>query len=234
MACGNAVVPSPPVNTALPTVSGVMRPGAVLTANAGAWLNSPTTFLIQWQRAVGGDWATIPGAIGILLRAHRRGRRRHPACDGHGHQRRRRGDRRLAASGPIAGYPAPLPGAQVTPKAPATPQRVRLSIALRDHARHAKGTLAARVVAVPAGREVRTDAVKVRVTPGTWRLRLCAGPKKGPLRCALSKRVRTRAHSVRLPATKVLVHSPSGALKVTAALVDKRQRVRAQGSAASA
>jgi hypothetical protein len=81
---------------------------------------------------------------------------------------------------------------------------------------------------------VRTDAVKVAVTPGTWRLRLCAGPKKGPLRCALSKRVRTRARSVRLPAAKVLVRSPSGALKVTAALVDKRARVRAQGSAASA
>ena len=81
---------------------------------------------------------------------------------------------------------------------------------------------------------MRTDAVKVAVTPGTWRLRLCAGPKKGPLRCALSKRVRTRARRVRLPATKVLVSSPSGALKVTAALVDKRRRIRAQGSAASA
>ncbi len=72
------------------------------------------------------------------------------------------------------------------------------------------------------------------MTPGTWRLRLCAGPKKGALRCALSKRVRTRAHSIRLPGTKVLVRSPSGALRVTAALVDKRQRIRAQGSAASA
>ncbi len=57
---------------------------------------------------------------------------------------------------------------------------------------------------------------------------------KGRLRCALSKRVRTRTRSVRLPATKVLVRSPSGALKVTAALVDKRSRIRAQGSAASA
>ena len=81
---------------------------------------------------------------------------------------------------------------------------------------------------------MRTDAVKVAVTPGTWRLRLCAGPKKGALRCALSKRVRTRARSVRLPATKVLVSSPGGTLKVTAALVDKRRRIRAQGTAASA
>ena len=111
---------------------------------------------------------------------------------------------------------------------------IKLSILLRDRAHHTKGTLAARVVAVPAGREVRTDAVKVAVTPGTWRLRLCAGPKKGTVRCALSKRMRTRGHRVRLPATKVLVRSPSGALTVTAALVDKRARVRAQGSAAAA
>jgi hypothetical protein len=112
--------------------------------------------------------------------------------------------------------------------------RVKLGIRLRDRARHAKGTLAARVVVVPAGREVRADAVKVAVTPGTWRLRLCAGPTKGPLRCALSKRVRTRRRSVRLPATKVLVRSASGPLKVTAALVDRRSRIRAQGSGASA
>ena len=81
---------------------------------------------------------------------------------------------------------------------------------------------------------MRTAAAKVTVTPGTWRLRLCAGPKRGSLRCALSKRVRTRSRSVRVPAARVLVRSPRGALRVTVALVDGRQRVRAQGSAASA
>jgi hypothetical protein len=45
--------------------------------------------------------------------------------------------------------------------------------------------------------------------------------------------VRTRTRSVRLPAARVLVRSASGALRVTAAVVDRRQRVRAQGSAAS-
>ena len=50
----------------------------------------------------------------------------------------------------------------------------------------------------------------------------------------MTKRVRTRTRRVRLPAAQVLVRSPSGALQVTAALVDKRQRIRAQGSAASA
>ena len=31
---------------------------------AGTWLNNPTSYLIQWQRSVGSDWATIPGAVG--------------------------------------------------------------------------------------------------------------------------------------------------------------------------
>jgi hypothetical protein len=224
MACGDAIVPSPPVNTAPPTVSGVLRPGAVLTANAGAWLNSPTAFLIEWQRAVGSDWASIPGAVGPSYLAV-------PADAGAALRvvvtATNADGSAIVASAPTAALAAPAP-------APAAAPKVRLSILLRDHARHAKGTLAARVVAVPAGREVRTDAVRVAVTPGTWRLRLCAGAKAGRLRCALSERVRTRARRVRLPATKVLVASPSGPLKVTAALVDKRSRIRAQGSAATA
>jgi hypothetical protein len=224
MACGDAIVPSPPVNTDVPTVSGVTRPGAVLTASAGAWLNSPTSFLIQWQRAVGGDWATIPGAVGPSYLAV-------PADAGAALRvvvtATNEDGSAIVASAPTAPLAVPAP-------APTVAGRIRLGILLRDHARHAKGTLAARVVPVAAGREVRTDAVKLAVTPGTWRLRLCAGPSTGRLRCALSKRVRTRKRSVRLPATKVLVRSPTGALKVTAALVDKRSRIRAQGSAASA
>ena len=65
MACGDDIVPSPPVNTALPTVirRDAARRGAHRQRRARG-CNSPTTYLIQWQRAVGGDWATIPGAIG--------------------------------------------------------------------------------------------------------------------------------------------------------------------------
>ena len=111
---------------------------------------------------------------------------------------------------------------------------LQLRIALRDHARHAKGTLAASLVSVPAGREVRTAAVKLTLSAGTWRLRLCAGPKRGSLRCSLTKRVRTRKRAVRLPAARVLTPSATGALRVTAAVVDGRHRIRAQGQAASA
>jgi hypothetical protein len=225
MACGDAVVPSPPVNTAVPTVSGQAKPGYALGATVGEWLNNPTGYVIQWQRAVGADWTLIPGAVGpnYLITAADAGaplRVVVTATNDDGSA--------IVASAPTAAVPALTP--VTTPVKP----RAKLTIALRDRARHAKGTLSASVVAVAAGREVRTAAVKVSVTAGKWRLRLCAGPKKGTLRCALSKRVSTRTRTVRLPATKVLVRSASGALRVTAALVDKRQRVRAQGSAASA
>src|SRR3954453_2389943 len=224
MACGDTIVPSPPVNTALPAVAGQTRPGYAVTATAGTWLNNPTSYLIQWQRSVGSDWATIPGAVGPGYLV--------TAADGGSALRAVVTATNEDGSAVVASAPT-APVDSITPVDVVKPT-VRLSILLRDHARHAKGTLAARVVAVPTGREVRTDAVKVAVTPGTWRLRLCAGPKAGRLRCALSKRVRTRGHKVRLPAAKVLVASPSGPLKVTAALVDKRSRVRAQGSGASA
>ena len=234
MACGSGVVPAPPVNTVPPTLAGQAALGAPLTAGAGTWLNAPASYALRWQRATDAGWVNIAGAsgpsylptdadVGATLRVTVTATNADGAAIA-----------ASSATAPIAGYPAPAPGVQPTLKAPATPQRVRLSISLRDRTHHAKGTLAARIVAIPAGREVRTDAVKVAVTPGTWRLRLCAGPKKGALRCALSKRVRTRTRTVRLPATKVLVGSPNGALKVTAALVDKRRRIRAQGSAASA
>jgi hypothetical protein len=226
-ACGESVMPTVPVNTALPTVTGSTQPGAVLTATAGTWLNRPTTYALQWQRAAGGDWASVPGAItpsyaatsadaGVALRILV------TASNGDGSA--------IVASAPTATVAAPAPLVP-TPKVTAP---TSLRIALRDHARHAKGTLAATVVTVPAGREVRTKAADVSVTAGTWRLRLCAGPKRGPLRCTLTKRVRTRTRTVRLPAAHVLVRSAKGALRVTAALVDRRRRVRAQGSAAGA
>jgi hypothetical protein len=87
---------------------------------------------------------------------------------------------------------------------------------------------------VPEGREVRTAAARVALPAGTWRLRLCAGPKRGALRCALSARVRSRKRGVRLPPARVIVKSPSGALRVTVAAVDSRLRVRATGQAATA
>jgi hypothetical protein len=135
------------------------------------------------------------------------------------------------ASVPTA--PIAVPATPGPPVAQKPAARASLRIELRDRAHRAKGTLSASVVAVASGREVRTAAVKVAVTAGTWRLRLCAGPQRGALHCALTKRMRTRTRSVRMPGARVAVASTSGAVRITAAIVDSHRRVRAEGSAAS-
>jgi hypothetical protein len=234
LACGVGVVPAPPSNTVAPTVAGLAQRGARLAATAGAWLNTPASYALRWQRETASGWTNIPGATGSAyvttsadLGAAVRVTVTATNADG------------AAIVGstptaPIAEYATPGQApAPPVPTASVPGTRTSLSIALRDRARHAKGTLATSIVSVPAWREVRTKAAKISVTAGTWRLRLCAGPKRGSLRCVLTKRVRTRTRSVRLPAARVLVRSAQGALRVTAALVDRRQRVRAQGSAAS-
>src|SRR5919201_221913 len=63
MACGSTIVPTVPAHTALPTVTGTAERGRVLLASQGTWLNTPTSYALQWQRAAGGDWASIPGAV---------------------------------------------------------------------------------------------------------------------------------------------------------------------------
>lgn len=65
-ACGGAgatTVPTPPVATADPQVSGVARSGEVLSAGTGNWLNSPTAFAYQWSRGSGLGWEPVPGAV---------------------------------------------------------------------------------------------------------------------------------------------------------------------------
>lgn len=48
---------SAPVNTALPSLSGTLNIGQLLTTTNGTWTNSPTSFTYQWKRngvAIGG------------------------------------------------------------------------------------------------------------------------------------------------------------------------------------
>lgn len=45
------VLPEPPGNLALPTVSGTPRQSEPLTADPGSWSNAPTGYAYQWQRS---------------------------------------------------------------------------------------------------------------------------------------------------------------------------------------
>jgi hypothetical protein len=56
--------PSPPVNTALPVISGVAQQGQQLSASNGSWTNGPTAYAYQWQDcdASGANCTSISGA----------------------------------------------------------------------------------------------------------------------------------------------------------------------------
>ena len=57
-----ALVVPVPVNSAPPTVSGVMQQGQNLVESHGTWTDNPGTFSYQWERCGGGGCVAIPGA----------------------------------------------------------------------------------------------------------------------------------------------------------------------------
>jgi hypothetical protein len=56
--------PTAPVNSAPPTIGGTVTEGRPLTATAGAWTGSPTSYAYQWQdcNAAGASCANVSGA----------------------------------------------------------------------------------------------------------------------------------------------------------------------------
>jgi hypothetical protein len=56
--------PPAPSNTALPTISGTVIQGHVLSASQGSWTGSPTSYGYQWQRCgvTGGGCSSVSGA----------------------------------------------------------------------------------------------------------------------------------------------------------------------------
>jgi hypothetical protein len=221
-ACGGDIVATPPVSQGAPTIIGTPRRGTVLTATIGSWLNAPSSYAIQWQRGANGTWSDVPGAaalsyyvapgdVGAALRVLVTASNADGAA--------------VAASAPTATMTDPL--------AAPTVQRARsVRIRLRNGARHLAGTLTAKVRNVAGGREVTTPATKVSLPAGTWRLKLCAGRAGGSTTCTTTARVRSRKRGVRLPAAKVIV-TTAGTLKVSAAALDAKRRIRARGTAAS-
>jgi hypothetical protein len=59
------VLPLPPSNTAVPTITGTPTQGQTLKEGHGKWTNSPTSYRYQWQRCdpTGASCTAIPGAV---------------------------------------------------------------------------------------------------------------------------------------------------------------------------
>ena len=199
MACGDNVVPTVPVNTgrrtAVSELAAARRRARATAPERGS--TDPTSYALRWQRATA-----------VRLVQHRRcerdssyvsTQRRRRGGPAGGRHRDQRGRRRRSSPRPRPRRSrARRPRSSAAPTVPAPTSHPKLRIALRDHARHSKGTLAATVVSVWAGREVRTKSAKVVVTAGTWRLRLCAGPKSGTP-AVRADQARAHAHARRAP-----------------------------------
>jgi hypothetical protein len=60
----STITQAPPVNTAVPEISGTAQTGVTLSVSNGTWSNSPTSYLYQWMSSatVGGVYSNIASA----------------------------------------------------------------------------------------------------------------------------------------------------------------------------
>ncbi len=71
---GGGPAPRPPVNIALPAITGTARTGSTLTVSDGSWANSPTAYARQWKAdgvningATGATYVPVSGDIGKVI-----------------------------------------------------------------------------------------------------------------------------------------------------------------------
>ncbi len=61
-AATGTVLPAPPANTTLPAITGTAQVGDALTASAGTWTGSPSSYAYAWKDCSGGSCSSISGA----------------------------------------------------------------------------------------------------------------------------------------------------------------------------
>ena len=215
---GAATAPAPPVATAEPQVQGVARVALRLTAATGGWINSPTSYVYQWERSDGAAWAGVPGAAGpaYVPTTADTGRRLRVRVIA----RNADGDTAAysAPTVPVAGAEpvlAPGPGLQANPPLPppvddpsATPTRGRatLTVAAGRGRGRRLGTIA---FAVSAGR-LKSTPSRLRLARGRYEVRLCttAGTTASTPRCVRRRLSVKRTSRLRPPA--LIVRVPAG------------------------
>jgi hypothetical protein len=191
-ACGESggATLAPPVSTAHPAISGSAREGSTLAATTGTWLNAPTAYAYQWQRAFAGAYADIPGATSAsyTLRTSDVGARLRVlvvASNGDGNVVDTSEETAVVTALPVLGAPVPTPSATATasPVATATPAVLPVpaltapawrSGVLRMLLRRGRAKRLATVRFTAVAGRVKVAAVRVRLAKGHYVLKLCA------------------------------------------------------------
>lgn len=98
-----------PVNTVIPTISGVAVVGQTFTLGVGSWTNSPTSYVYQWQTSPNGtSWSDISGATATT----------YLLVTGNANNYIRAGVRAANATGPAVAYAYSVASSQIAAGVP--------------------------------------------------------------------------------------------------------------------
>jgi len=205
-ACGGAggPIPTPPVNSIAPGISGTPTIGQTLVATNGTWDNLPTHYGYRWQRETAFGWTSITRAtaavytpssadVGLRLRVVVTATNTDGAV--------------VAASLPtagVAGNGSPTPVATPTPSPSPAPLVTSGRAWLTVTAGRPRGKRLGRVAfSAPGSGAVTTRSLRIARPTGRYAIELCATPLKGTVPTCTVKRLRARAGRLTLPALKV-------------------------------